>query len=134
MKIRVNPKGNFVGATKIKAVLREDLNGGSVLSVSAVPQKAETFRIKLKPATNHDAIYKICKKLNDTGYRTKVVSVGLQAPGRTTGGFRYRSSSGRYTSSRRASKIIVAQVDSPNLPDNPHGLPDPGGKKPNKRK
>ena len=88
LKIRVNPKGNFVGAAKIKAVLREDFNSGSVLSVSAVPQKTETFRIKLKPATNHDVVYKICKKLNNTGYHTKVVSVGLQASGRPTGGFR----------------------------------------------
>lgn len=134
MKIRVNPKGNYVGAAKIKAVLREDLIDGSVLSVSTLPQKTETFRIKLKPATNHDAVNKICKKLNATGYRTKVISVGLQTPGRSPGGFRYRSSSGRYISNRRASKIIVAKVDSPNLPENPHGLPDPGGKKPNKRK
>lgn len=134
MKVRVKSKGNFLDAAEIKAALQEELISGSVMSVSALPKKTEAFRIKLKPATNHDAVNKICKKLNDTGYRTKVISVGRQTPGRTTGGFRYRSSSGRYISGNRASKIIVAKVNSPNTPNNPHGLPDPGGKKPNKGK
>ena len=134
MKVRVKSKGNFLDAAEIKAALQEELISGSVMSVSALPQKTEAFRIKLKPSTNHEVVNKICKKLNDTGYSTKVISVGCQAPGRTAGDFRYRSSSSRYISCNRAGKIILAKVNSPNLPNNPHGLPDPGGKKPNKGK
>lgn len=134
MKVRVNPKGNFIDTAEIKAALQEELINGSVMSVSSFPQKVETFRIKLNPTASHVAVYKICKKLNDTGYNTKVISVGRYAPGRTAGGFRCRSSSGRYISGGHTSKIIVAKVDAPNIPENPHGLPDPGGKKPKKWK
>ncbi len=134
MKVRVKPNGNYLDAAEIKAALQEELISGSVMSVSALPQKTEAFIIKLKPATNHKMVNKICKKLNDTGYSTKVISVGRQAPGRTTGLFYYRSFSSHYISRNRAGKIILVKVNSPNLPNNPHGLPDPGGKKPNKGK
>lgn len=134
MKVRVNPKGNFINTAEIKAALQEELVSGSVMSVSSFAQKEEAFKIKLNPTANHAAVNKICKKLNDTGYNTKVISVERYVPGRIAGGFRCRSSSGRYISGSRTSKVIVAKVNSPNIPENPHGLPDPGGKKPNKRK
>ncbi len=134
LKVRVNPKGSFVDVAEIKATLQEEIIRGSVMSVSALPQKTETFRIKLKPTTKPEAVYKICRKLNDTGYCTKVISVKGQIPRRITSGLRYRFSSGRYISGSRTSNIIIAKVNTPNTPENPHGLPDPGGKKPKKQK
>ena len=133
MKVRVNPKGKFLEVAEIKEALRDELVSGCVMSISPIPQKTEAFRINLNPATKQESVYKICRKLNNTGYSTKVTSVGGNISSRNRG-FRYRSATGHYVSGSRASSIVVAKVNAPNIPKKPHGLPDPGGKKPKKRK
>ena len=72
MKVRVSPKGKFLEVAEIKEALRDELVSGCVMSISPIPQKTEAFRINLNPATKQESVYKICRKLNNTGYSTKV--------------------------------------------------------------
>lgn len=130
----LKPHENLADVTEeIKAVLREELTNESVMSVCAF-SKTEIFGIKLKPAIESETVIKICKKLKRTGYRTRVIS-SEQLSNRNTGVF-HSAPRKSFSSVSHANNIIIfcAKVNTPNLPKNPHGLPDPGGKKPKKRK
>lgn len=132
MKVRVNQKKNSDGFAEIEMVLHEELVNGSVISISEF-QGGEEFCVRLRPATKARTVFKICKKLKDTGYKPSLSSSGKVLCGDTDFS-QYNSLFGHYNSVSRGSRIIIAKVNAPNPPQKPHGLPDPGGKKPKKRK
>ena len=134
MKVRVNPKEEFGEVAEIKAALQDELTSGSIVSVSSFPQDADTFRIKLRPTTKQETVIKICKKLSKTGYRTRISLIGDHTSTRHIGCYNCDTATGRHIPTSRTRSIIVTRVNTPNLPENPHGLPKPGGKKPKKKK
>ena len=133
MKVRVHTKEEFGEVAEIKAALQDELTSGSIVSVSSFPQDADTFKIKLKSTTKQETVIKICKKLSKTGYRTRISLIGNHTSARHIGGYTC-DTTGRHIPTSRTRSIIVAKVNTPNLPENPHGLPKPGGKKPKKKK
>lgn len=133
LKVCVNQRENLADVAKIKAVLSEETIRENVISLSVHPT-AETFRIRLKPAVKLEIVYRICGKLNDTGYSTRIIPV-RQLSGRNTDAFHYSRFSRHCNSATRACNIIIiAKVNAPNTPEKPYELPDPRGEKPKKQK
>lgn len=134
MKSRINPQLGFNNVEILKETLQEELLDGSVVSLSALSREFKTFRIKLKPAINKYTINEICRKLNNSGYSTKLIYSRAHSTQRLQSSFRHRSMISRHTSANYPPIIIVAKVNSPNPPKEPISLPNPNGDKKPKKK
>ena len=125
----------------IKLLLAEYVNSGVVLSVDRSAVNREIYQIKVDKLLKNEEIRRICKKLNDTGYTTKVMLLRATPVKNVKPAVRMKKCRSvvqtkrmkRRSSVTQAKMVIIAKVDAPNIPNNPKGLPDPDGKKPKKR-
>ena len=120
--------------SKMDRLLGKYIDSGVVVSVRQLSGDNQVYRIVLASSASKENEVGIQKALAKSGYRTRVHRQGQGMVHRRSGSVIVHGSKYGINPSVGCGRILLAKTNYPQQPDSPGSLPDPGGKKPKKRK
>lgn len=120
--------------SKMDRLLGKYIDSGEVISVKQLPGDKQAYRIALAPTVSKELVAGIQKTLAKCGYRISVHKQVQRAVHRRSGSMITHGSKNGFRISSGSGRVLIAKTNYPNKPENPGGLPEPGGQKPKRRK